>query len=92
MKAFQLVCSYIICHCLVLTEGLPGEISCAGCGKSIHWKNEHVHQHKRLNVLICQVRTTLLQLVVTLVVCGTFVTSVVLLVALWLLVMVILYP
>ncbi len=36
-------------------EEFPTEISCTACGISIHWASQHVHNHPRLEVLICQV-------------------------------------
>ena len=55
--AMPVLCSYIV-EKEEEEEGLPALISCAGCGRSVQWRSEQIHKHKRLDVLICQVQYT----------------------------------
>lgn len=43
-------------------EDFPPEISCKACGRSIQWATQHVHNHPRLEVIICQVTNHVLVL------------------------------
>ena len=34
----------------------PDMIMCCACGQQVNWRNQKIHAHPRLNVVICQVR------------------------------------